>query len=93
MARANNTVDRLGDLNAEIKRLQGEAATLKEALAKRSATVHIGNHFKATVVFSESKTTAWKKIALDLGANGQRITANTRTFPVTSVRVTELKEV
>lgn len=84
--------DQLGDLRARIKRLKDEANALEDILVDHGDKVIEGHAFVATVIVSERKITDWQKIAIDLGASKQKVSANTRKFPVVAVKVTAHKK-
>ena len=85
-------VDQLGDLRARIKHWKDEAKDIENALIKRGLSVLEGRLFVATVIESERKIVDWQKIAKDLGASNQKISANTRKFDVTAIKVTAHKK-
>lgn len=91
-AAAGFTVDKLGDLRAQIDRLKKEAKELETILWNHGERIVEGNTLNATLVESERDITDWKKIAMDLGASRQKIKANTRSFKVKAVRTTARKE-
>lgn len=85
-------VDQLGEIRARMKSLKDEAKNIENALIKRGLSVLEGRLFVATVIESERKITDWQKIAKDLGATKQKISANTRKFDVTAIKVTAHKK-
>ena len=79
------TADKLGDARARAKVIKDEIKALEEALIAHGASRIEGYHYAVTVTHAERKTTAWKKIAIDLGASAVRIAKNSRKYMVTTV--------
>ena len=90
--KASLVADKLGNLRATIKLLNDEAKDLEKTLMDQGVKVVEGRIFVATIVESVRKIVDWQKIANDLGASKQKISANTRKFPVKAVKVTAHKK-
>jgi hypothetical protein len=88
-------VDELGILKAQIAALQEEERELIGAIKRDMASDEItemeGDLYRVTLSSSMRKTTAWKKIAMDLGATAQRIKGNTAATLVSTLRITARK--
>lgn len=82
------TIDRIGTLRASIAELQAELKDLEGIAKCEPAGAYEGELFRITISWSDRKTTAWQKIAKDLGASNQKIAANTKQSEVCSLRCT-----
>jgi hypothetical protein len=91
--RLNAMVDKLGALQAQIAGLRSIERELKDNLIASGFTEFDGDLFRATVAETSRNTVAWKKIATDLGASAQKIRANTKSTPVTAVKLVALPTV
>ncbi len=95
-ARNQRIADALGDKRAQIKLLQDEAKALENELIQESLEsgelAFNGWRFRVAISRSERKTTAWQKIARDLGASARKIAANTKASPITRVVVSALNK-
>ena len=79
-------VDELGDLKADIARLQDREAAIKSILIKKGVSPVEGDYFRVTVSDSKRTYVDWKSIAEKLKPSRQLVTAHTTIKPVTSVR-------
>jgi len=82
-----NPVDALGELKAEIAKLETLEKALRDEIAALGAGAHDGNLFRASVSIADRESTDWKAIALKLEPSRQLITAHTSAKSVTTVRV------
>lgn len=81
-----STIDRLGELKAQIAELESEEKALKEVLIEQGAGAYEGNWFRVTV--SESVKQTLDMAAVKAKLSPQFIRAHTRETPYTTVRVT-----
>jgi hypothetical protein len=91
MAQSNlaPTIDRLGQLKAQLAELAREEKELKAVLVEQGEGAYEGQLFRVTVSYSERETLDMDAVREKLSA--QFIRAHTRTTPVTSVRVVARK--
>ena len=85
--RFRKAVDKIGNLRNRAAKLKAEGKDLEKVLYQHGENIIEGRTFTATIVPSERNITDWQKIAKDLGASKQKISANTRTFEVVAVRI------
>ena len=90
------TADNLGDAKARLKVLKKDIADLENVLITHALTHDVeridGYHYTVVVSRFTRSTTAWKKIAMDLGASAIRIAKNTARAAITKVTCTAHKE-
>lgn len=85
-------IDQAGSIDAEIKALEKQLATLKTALKSMDAGKHTGFVFSANIIpVKESTKTDWETVAKRLNPSHQLITAHTQTINATK-RITFSKE-
>ena len=93
---AAHKADELGDARARLKVLKDEIKDLENVLVEHCLAtgdeVVEGSKFRVTVSRFMRATTAWKKIAMDLGASAVRIAKNTKKNAVTKVSCTAHKK-
>ena len=79
------SIDRLGELLAQIAALESEANKIKAALKKSGPGAYEGDLFRATVSVSERESLDMEAVREKLSP--QFIRAHTRVTPVSTVRV------
>jgi hypothetical protein len=79
-------IDQAGSIDAEIKSLEKQLATLKTAIKAHGTGKHAGFVFSANVIDSERITTDWQTIAARFNPSHQLITAHTTHSIVQSIR-------
>jgi hypothetical protein len=78
-------IDELGVLKAKIAELEAIETLLKDQLIAAGPGAYEGDFYRATVSESERNTLDMKAVRAKLSS--QFITANTKTTPVTTVKV------
>lgn len=85
--------DRIGELRAEAKRINNEAAELEAALIAAHETAVDGRQFRVAISYNvERKLVDWKAVAAKLNPSRQLVRAHTKTSVSNRVRVTALKK-
>lgn len=85
-ARAQELVDHLGALKAQIASLVATETLLKDALKERGAGAYVGEDYDATVSISERETLDMEAVRAKLSP--QFIAAHTKVTTVAMVKVT-----
>ena len=79
-------IDQAGSIDAEIKTLEKQLATLKTAIKAHGTGKHAGFVFSANVIDSERTTTDWQTIAARFNPSHQLVSAHTTHAIVQSIR-------
>jgi hypothetical protein len=85
-------VDQLGEILAQIKRLEDQANMIKAELKANGTGQYAGDTFSATVYESKGRTTIdWQTIAEKFNPSRQLVAAHTSVGqPVVSVKVSKI---
>jgi hypothetical protein len=81
-------IDQLGEIKAEIAKLEAIEKTLRDEIAARGPGAWEADMFRATVSVSDREKIDWKAIAEKLGPSRQLVTANTSSIEIVTVKVT-----
>lgn len=79
-------IDQAGSIDAEIKALEKQLATLKTAIKAHGTGKHAGFVFAATVYESEKTNTDWATIAARFNPSHQLVAAHTTHAVIQSIR-------
>ncbi len=79
-------IDQAGSIDAEIKSLEKQLATLKTAIKAHGAGKHAGFVFSANVIDSERTTIDWQTIAERFNPSRQLVSAHTTHAVIQSIR-------
>jgi hypothetical protein len=72
-----NTIDKLGNIKAQIADLQKEARIIEDRLKAKGPGEYEGDLFEATVCTVDTDRVDWKAVAKRLHPSRQLVTANT----------------
>ncbi len=93
---ANNMADELGQIRAEIREMQkvakGMELLIKAQAESTGADSIEGDLFRVAIVTQTRQTIDWRAIAKGMSPSFQRVTANTTSKTVTSIKVTAHKK-
>lgn len=79
-------IDQAGSIDAEIKALEKQLATLKTAIKAHGTGKHAGFVFSANVIDSERTTIDWQTIAERFNPSRQLVSAHTTHAVIQSIR-------
>jgi hypothetical protein len=81
-------VDTLGDLLAQMSKLQAEVDLIKDALKAEGPGAYEGEQFKATVIVSNRSNIDFKQVFAECSVPAEIIARNTKVQEVVSVKLT-----
>jgi hypothetical protein len=85
--------DGLGEVRAQIKKLQDQQAFLEGLLKAKGVTLAEGDAFRVSISYGvETSRVDWKSVAEKLKPSRQLLTAHTSTSSSDRVRVTAMKK-
>jgi len=85
--------DSMGELRAQIKKLQDQQSFLEGLLKAKGVTLAEGNAFRVSISYGvETSRVDWKAVAEKLNPSRQLLTAHTSVSASDRVRVTAMKK-